>query len=179
MDNIKNKAKYYRSLQKFRHSSTYYRNVKKIAKEMKEGQIMTDKNIIIQSTLVSYKNIVSNLPPPLITSISNVPLISINFSCVNLGMHVATTRVLDADEGELYNGRYAENSDEDVEDDDFSENYLKSNLKKWAIQNNIAHSSLKELLSLYSIYYNNNLFKTLPKDPRTLLSTPRTKPTFI
>ena len=67
----------------------------------------------------------------------------------------------------------------DISDDDFddeidpniplTDGLLQSLLVVWALKNGISHTALRELLIILRLWHD------LPKDPRTLLSTPRFK----
>lgn len=63
-----------------------------------------------------------------------------------------------------------ESSDEgEVNEDDIEKNQIiRSNLRKWAVEFNITHLALKDLLKII----NARCKKILPEDPRTLLETP-------
>lgn len=56
----------------------------------------------------------------------------------------------------------------------YSRKDLRQDLAKWAIDSNVPHSKLKNLLTLLNLYEHN-----LPSDQRTLLSTPRKCPINI
>lgn len=62
-------------------------------------------------------------------------------------------------------------SDDDDDDETEMERDMKvrSNLSKWAIQHQISHLALKDLMKLI----NTDIAKMLPDDPRTLLQTPQ------
>lgn len=58
---------------------------------------------------------------------------------------------------------------ENREFDDIEKNRnVRNEMKKWAINHNISHVALKEVLEIW----NNRLPNVLPSDPRTLLNTP-------
>lgn len=52
-----------------------------------------------------------------------------------------------------------------------SNQILKNKLRMWAVRNKITHKALKELLEILNTSTD---IKSLPKDPRTLLETPKT-----
>ena len=63
-------------------------------------------------------------------------------------------------------------SDESGDEDGFGN--ICQSLSQWALQNNITHVALRELLTILR-----GRFKELPKDPRTLLSTGKVSPDAI
>lgn len=63
------------------------------------------------------------------------------------------------------------NSSNSTDVDNNIENRFIEQLRSWAVTNNISHSVLKELLKILK---SSGGHVTLPVDPRTLLSTPRT-----
>lgn len=75
------------------------------------------------------------------------------------------------------NGGYTTDNDEgDASEDDISDKEitkkaeLRGNFVKWALENNITHNALKGIINIINDYTGKPL---LPKDPRTILKTPR------
>lgn len=66
-------------------------------------------------------------------------------------------------------------SDDDQGNDDeiTKNNNLRNNLKKWALDYNIAHLALKDLLRIVNDRFSQKNDNILPDDPRTLLQTPQ------
>lgn len=70
-----------------------------------------------------------------------------------------------------------EDYDDRIFDDDFTKNEkLQSQLRKWAVQHNITHIALKDLMQIFNerLSVSSASLLPLPNDPRTLLSTPPT-----
>lgn len=69
------------------------------------------------------------------------------------------------------------NSDSEI--DELPEDYFINGVRKWAIENNISHSAVKQLCGFYNECYDKHVLKKLPRDPRMLLFTPTKKLEFL
>lgn len=98
--------------------------------------------------------------------------------------HSQTSQINDENYLDVNDELFFDDDDDDFDTDDESvidEDYistneiskkalLRVNVVNWALENNITHSALKGLINIINDYVEKPL---LPKDPRTLLKTPR------
>lgn len=134
--------------------------------------------------ILGLKFVLSNLPstsdlPPNSSSsliVNNEVEMNSNLSPTNI-LSQSETVVSDYDDIEIFDQYTNQNSDSEV--DESHELYFIDSVRKWAIENNISHSSVKQLCSLYNECYDKQVLKKLPRDPRVLLFTPTRKLEFL